>query len=433
MNLNLIRAACLAVALATLFSIFQSATILRTSEVMQLPSHQSTELSVAESTTSVALVSTIQTAESQNPIDRFLDEELSKDPLSLSDQGKVDDLVGTIKSSEWLGPLAPIAISPFFGIACLCGISQFGGSYLPVNSFVSTNPVLNNPTVLWVFVGLTLLTSLPRLTKVSKPAAQAIDQLEAWAGIITLLIIRFAATSAPAVAELSQEQFVQMGALSFTADTLMMIAAVINIFVINTVKFFYEVLVWLIPIPFVDAMLEVGNKSTCAALMAIYAWNPFVATIINLLLFAACLLMFRWVSRQTAYMRSILFDPIRAKFSPAFGIPEKDQLVVFPNEQFGPFASKTKLHLVPVDGGWQLQQHRVFLPARTMDLSNQENQLAIHKGLLVNRITVAGNQNGKLLFTKRFSDHLVALSDRIKVPVEHDKAMETGTMEMNPA
>jgi hypothetical protein len=116
---------------------------------------------------------------------------LTENPLSLGDQQQAQALTQSIQAAEWLGPLAPIAISPFFGITCLAAISQFGGDFLPVNSFVSNNPVLNNPTIFWIFLALTLLTSLPRFTKVSKPAAQAIDQVEAYAGIITILIIRF--------------------------------------------------------------------------------------------------------------------------------------------------------------------------------------------------------------------------------------------------
>ena len=97
-------------------------------------------------------------------------------------------VVQSITTSEWLGPLAPIAISPFFGITCLAGMSQFGGDYLPLNSFVSDNAALKSPVVFWIFLVLTVMTSVPRLTKVSKPVAQGLDQIETYAGIITILV-----------------------------------------------------------------------------------------------------------------------------------------------------------------------------------------------------------------------------------------------------
>ena len=108
------------------------------------------------------------------PID--LPDNLTEDPLTSSDSAKIDRIATSVNWAEWLGPLAPIAISPFFGITILAGISQFGGSWVE-NSFISNNPVLSNPAVFWVFLCLTIMTSLPRFTKVSKPAAQAIDCL----------------------------------------------------------------------------------------------------------------------------------------------------------------------------------------------------------------------------------------------------------------
>ena len=350
----------------------------------------------------------------------FNEELLNKNPLSPVDQMKADALVGSVKTSEWLGPLAPIAISPFFGITCLCLLSQFGGDYLPMNSFISSNPVLNSPTVLWVFVGLTLLTSLPRLTKVSKPAAQAIDQVEAWAGIITLLVIRFAASQTPAgegIAVLVEDPIVRMGFIDVSADVLLSLAAVINIVVINTVKFFYEMMVWLIPFPFVDAMLEAGNKLTCAGLMGIYAYSPTVATFLNLILFVVCLLMFAWIKRRVGYMRSILLDPIMAKVSQSFGVPVHDHLHVFPDKALGPFPAKARLMLRPSDDGWQLERHRFLWRPRVMVLSRSAQDLAMRRGFLVNRIELTGEVAGKLLFTRRYSGQLEQLSRRLGVPL----------------
>ena len=134
-------------------------------------------------------------------------------------------------------------------------------------AFVSSNPVLQNPAVLWAFVALTFVTSLPRLTKVSKPVAQAIDQLEAWSGIVAIIVIRVAAATSDPVSESTAMAAVPVlycGFFSMSADVLFSIAAIANILVINTVKFFFEVSVWLIPFPFVDAMLNAANKSVCA-------------------------------------------------------------------------------------------------------------------------------------------------------------------------
>ena len=335
---------------------------------------------------------------------------LLPDGLSAQDERMASELTGKI-STEWLGPLAPIAISPFFGLACLCAMSQYGES-LPFNSFISDNPVLQNPAVLWTFVILTIVTSLPRLTKVSKPVAQAIDQLEAWSGIITILILRFAASSVDPASEtaLVAVPMLQCGVLSMSADVLFSIAAIANILVINTVKFFFEVSVWLIPFPFVDAMLEAANKSVCAGLMAVYAWSPFWATVLNGVIFLACVFAFRWVKRQVTYMRSILFDPLRALVQKSYGLPKTKELTVFPQKEIGPFVARQRLQLIDRGENWELLQRRLLFPSRGYMISKSDNAMQIDPGLIVNRILVSGDT---LLFTRRHNDHLPELAKMI--------------------
>lgn len=358
------------------------------------------------------------------------------DGLTADDQEKVTGLAGTISTMEWLGPLAPIAISPFFGLACLCAISQYGDGVLPLNAFVSDNPVLQNPAVLWTFVVLTIVTSLPRLTKVSKPVGQAIDQLEAWSGIITIIIIRFAGAAEPATdatAMMAVPAVLQCGFLSVSADMLFSVAAIVNILVINTVKFFFEVSVWLMPFPFVDAMLEAANKSVCAALMAVYAFSPMWATILNLVIFLACFAAFRWVKRQTAYMRTILWDPLRSMVQKSYGVPTAKQLTVFPQQEIGPFAVREQLQLIDRGDDWELLQKRLLFPSRSHILPKSTSRLEIAPGLIVNRINVASDSgSSSLLFTRRYNGDLPKLAGLLGVPMaQPSKAPSVVDLAMN--
>ncbi|MCA9201028.1 MAG: hypothetical protein KDA87_25990, partial [Planctomycetales bacterium] len=108
------------------------------------------------------------------------------DSFTLAEQHAAARLSEHVSTSEWLGPLAPVALSPFFGITCLSGMAIFGEGWLPADHFLTrASTPLKNPVVFYSFLTLTVLTSVPRLSKVSKPFAQAVDQLEAYAGIIT--------------------------------------------------------------------------------------------------------------------------------------------------------------------------------------------------------------------------------------------------------
>ncbi len=363
------------------------------------------------SSTYVAAVQVNQASDS----DELNFSEYLTNPLSSRDMAVAQGLGGSVSIAEWLGPLAPIAISPFFGIALLAGISQFGSESLPFNQFISNNPILSNPATFWIFLVLTILTSLPRFTKVSKPAAQAIDQLETYSAIITIVLLRVLASSGEGVgAEEMGPVVMQAGIFAFSADVLMSIAAIINIIVINTIKFFFEVSVWLIPFPMVDAALEVANKSACAALMGVYAYNPTLATILNLLIFVACLIAFNWVKRRTTYLRTLLFDPIWTMISPSYGVP-KGSLTVFPKQEIGPFKPKARLVMQQADEGWTLTQHRWFRTPRTIELSRDAGPMTITKGLIANRIQTG--DGGELLFSRRHSSHLPELAEKLNLEV----------------
>ena len=352
-------------------------------------------------------------------IQDLIPQDLRSDPMSAGDHELASGLAGTVQAFEWLGPLAPIAISPFFGLACLCGISQYGGDWMP--AFVSSNPVLQNPAVLWAFVALTFVTSLPRLTKVSKPVAQAIDQLEAWSGIVAIIVIRVAAATSDPVSEstaMAAMPVLYCGFFSMSADVLFSIAAIINILVINTVKFFFEVSVWLMPFPFVDAMLEAANKSACAALMAIYVWSPFWATMLNLVIFLVCLWAFRWVKRQVTYMRSLLFDPVWSMVQKSYGEPKGKELTVFPQQEIGPFAARERVQLVDAGDSWELRQNRMLFPSKSYSIPKADHSLTIEPGLIVNKIAVAGtNEPATLMFTRRFNGHIDKLAKALSLQV----------------
>ena len=365
-------------------------------------------------------------------LDSHLKENFSGNPLPIDDMARVAALEGLSQSAsvaEWLGPMAPIALSPFFGIACLAALSQYGAEWIPGNTFLSNNAILNDPVVLWIFVGLTLLTSLPRLTKVSKPMAQAIDQVETYAAIITILIIRWYAGSIESTPEvaMAEVQVVHMGLFSFSADALLSVAAIINILVINSVKFFCEVMVWLTPFPFVDALLEAGNKSVCAGLIAIYAYSPMIATVLNLILFAVCLIAFRWTQRRVAWLRNVLIDPIRARLQPAYGQPTDNSLIVFAQKAFGPFPAKARIELTRNETGWSLKQRQWFFADKELQLDQATSQLSLKSGIVTNRIEVTGPESGSLLFSQRYGGALNALSQQIAIRHEGADSQSTET------
>ena len=200
----------------------------------------------------------------EQSIDQF---ELRESGLTAGEAMAAEKISQAVTATEFLGPLAPVALSPFFGVACLSGMAAFGPDSLGSNALISDSSPLASPWVFAVFAVLATLTSLPRLTKVSKPIAGALDQVEAWSGIITMIVVKFLIGGAGSDLEVAGSHAVQVAGIGqLSIDALLAIAAGVNIFVVNSVKFFFEFLIWITPVPFLDACFEAANKALCLGL-----------------------------------------------------------------------------------------------------------------------------------------------------------------------
>ncbi|MDG1896193.1 MAG: hypothetical protein P8J37_14920 [Fuerstiella sp.] len=263
-----------------------------------------------------------------------------------------------------------------------------------------------------MFLILTLITSIPRLTKVSKPFAQAVDQIETWAGIITMLTLRFMVRAeTPDAAELA---VIHMGFVSFGTDSLLMIAAIINIVVINTVKFIFEMLIWITPVPTADAIFEVANKTMCAALMVVYGFSPTLATVINLATFAVALVLFGWAYRRQIFLRAVMLDTVWAMCVPPKAVSEKP-LIVFPVSAIGPFPARARCTLTSTDSGWILRHERIFRGDLVLEVSADEYSADLSPGFITNCIRLRGETTANLTFSRWYNALLPELATSLDV------------------
>ena len=337
------------------------------------------------------------------------DRQNSSGDFSAADVAAAQQFGQTLGVADWLGPLAPVALSPFFGITCLSGMALFGKGWVSEgNAFLGEGSPLNNPAVFWTFLILTLVTSIPRLTKVSKPFAQAVDQVEAWAGIITLLALKFMVGGEPP--DVEQVTMVQAGIGSVTVDTLLMVAAAINIFVINAVKFFFEVLIWITPVPAIDAVFEFANKTVCAVLMAIYGYSPTIATAINLAMFVAAALVFSWAYRRQVFFRTMLVDAVWQLCAPPKGTPSS-VLTVFPVADVDSIPARARCSFSRSDSGWQLTQKRFLGNGVTVEIPDKGCSIELDAGYLTNSLKVSGLQTCELSFSRWFNSALPELAN----------------------
>src|SRR5690606_4902117 len=105
-------------------------------------------------------------------------------------------------------------------------------------------------------------------------------------------------------------EVIQAGLLAWGQSSLLLAACAANFVLINTVKFFFEVLTLITPIPLLDAAFEISNKLLCLALALLYAWNPYLALIPGALILLLSILLFAWARRNLRYYKTLLLDPI---------------------------------------------------------------------------------------------------------------------------
>lgn len=337
-----------------------------------------------------------------------------------------EQFVKQISAVEWLAPLAPIALSPFFGITLLSGLACYGPDWLPDNALLSDGSPLANPTMFWLFLVLTVITSLPRFSKVSKPVAQLADFLETYSAIVILLVLKIVAMSDAGPAETGELVPVEAGILAAGWEVLIMVAMVINIIVVNTVKFFFEFLVWITPIPFLDACFEIANKAICVGLMAVYAFSPIVALILNLTLFVACAIVFVWIKRREVFYRTMLLDFVLKSWRRLRGGPVKaampDHLTVFPIVGLDQIPAKARCTLSKSGDNWNLMYRPMFRSPVILEISGPAE---LKQGWWTN--TVDFGHSVRLTFSCRYNDQIPELAEQMQFAVSQPQDVELNT------
>lgn len=316
-------------------------------------------------------------------------------PMGGTENAVVGQITDFLATSEWLGPLAPVALSPFFGLAMLSGAATYGPDWLGERSgLFADGSSLDNAPLFWIMAMLAIASSLPRLSKVSKPIALACENLETYSSVIILVVLRFVAVEN---AEIESSGELQAG---MTADVIVSILVAMNIVVINGVKLFFEFLIWLVPFPSIDAMLELGNKSLCAAFMGLYMFSPAAATLLNLIVLAGCLVVFGWVRRRTGYYRNIIANPLLEKLLPDwFAEPGESFTAFLDSRQLG--LPKFNRVFVEVDGQTVTVRGRWWLRRRDEVLT--ECRMKTEPGLIADRVTLSSPGAEPIIVRRRKS------------------------------
>ncbi|MGB1216860.1 MAG: hypothetical protein ACPG5P_03245, partial [Saprospiraceae bacterium] len=207
--------------------------------------------------------------------------------------------------AEQLGMLGPVAISPYWGLCLASGASLFG---LTENEFLMTHPFLGNWFVFLIFMLFAVLTSIPNISKFSKILGVVVNYLEDHTAIIVVGLAMFL----PSLHQwVTPSEVGEFSVLGFSFYSLFILAfSSLYMFIVTTVRLFFELIAFVTPIPFVDTVTEILKKIVTAIMMGVYFVSPETAMIISLIVLIIAFFLFRRAKRSTNYFKQFYIAPI---------------------------------------------------------------------------------------------------------------------------
>lgn len=231
-------------------------------------------------------------------------------PILMLAQSEIDSTLAQNASLvESFSLLSPMAISPFWTLF----ITSFASTLGIGNQYIASNPILDNGIVLFISFLLVLITTLPNLTKVSKPIGLTANFLENKAGYV-IYDLMMVAPHLLQSGESQQQGMVTFGFFDIPFSVILMIALALPYFlVVMTVRYFLEILIFLSPIPLLDAFFELIKKGITFFLIVIYFVFPTFGFILSILIFIASFLLFKRAKKVSNFFQYVYVLPILAK------------------------------------------------------------------------------------------------------------------------
>jgi hypothetical protein len=240
------------------------------------------------------------------------------------------------------GPMPAVAGTPFLGLSVLSGAALLSETDFVRNSDSAVlrgfrdNALLAEArrySTLPLFLsllGLSLLTWLANSGKIRGAFGKLLRVAEDSSVLVTYgllaLVTLLGATrgaAAPRVAVVTE-----MGVWSVPSDILLALGLAMAMAVMMTVRYAFDVLIWLSPFPFVDFGFETLKKVLSLGFMAIYFMSPVAASALGILVLLPALFLYRWALRILSFTFRIVLRPLLEKLFSAPRPEIKDEVAI---------------------------------------------------------------------------------------------------------
>lgn len=194
--------------------------------------------------------------------------------------------------TQTLAMIGPLGLNPFMALASF-GLAHGLGLYTLPPDLAG----LGHPVAIVVFGGIAAFLHFGRSTKLTKPFAEAAGLGESAVAIAVAVALALDTLTVTGPAE--------AGVLS---TSLMLAAALSSVISLLVVRTALDILIWISPIPFVDAIFQLIKAGLTLTLVACAILAPSFAVVLNAVILVGAFLVARWALRTARFGLVVLGD-----------------------------------------------------------------------------------------------------------------------------
>ncbi len=224
-----------------------------------------------------------------------------------ADPDTIDDaLMRNVSFFESLSIVGPVAISPFWALFLTSLASNLGIG----NDFIVQHPLLGNWITLIVTGVLATVTTIPNLSKLSKPLGLAVQYIEDNAGIVVAALIAITPYIAHYLMSDVDPAHVTLGlpVIPFAVIAILFLI-VPYMLVVMAVRYLIDIVAFLSPVPFVDASAEILKKVFAGGFTVLYIFFPPLAFALCILTFIGAFFFYNRARRSTRSFKYLYAKP----------------------------------------------------------------------------------------------------------------------------
>lgn len=225
------------------------------------------------------------------------------------------------------GPMPAVAGTPFLGLAVLSGAALLSDTDFVRDSdspFVRgfhDNALLAEARryaslpLFLSLIALALLTYMANSGKIRGAVGKMLRAAEDSSVLVTYALLALvtllgATHAAPAT------KVALMGIWNVPSDILVSVGLAMALGVMMTVRFAFDVLIWLSPFPFIDFTFETLKKVLSLTFLGLYFLSPVAASSVGLLVLLPALFLYGWALRIFSFAFRIVLRPLFVRLFP---------------------------------------------------------------------------------------------------------------------